>query len=202
MPAPPSLPPAAGKPAAPWATTTTPEPPSPPPAAPATPTVAADDGYSIEEIAAASTGFFGKVSTGLASLIEHAFAKVGRPTGYILGDEGGGAFLAGLRYGKGTLYLRSGGTMPIHWHGPSLGTDIGASGAKVMFLVYRVSEPDDLANRFTGVEGAAYLVGGVGFTLLTNGRVQMAPIRSGLGLRLGASVGYLRFTRKPTWNPF
>ena len=50
--------------------------------------------------------------------------------------------------------------------------------------------------------GSAYLVGGVGFTLVTNGTVVMAPIRSGLGLRLGASIGYIRFTPKATWNPF
>jgi hypothetical protein len=30
----------------------------------------------------------------------------------------------------------------------------------------------------------------------------MAPIRSGLGLRVGASLGYIRFTREASWNPF
>ena len=28
------------------------------------------------------------------------------------------------------------------------------------------------------------------------------PIRSGVGLRLGANVGYLKFTPQATWNPF
>ena len=163
---------------------------------------ASADGYTIDEIVRASTGFFGKVSAGLGSVVEHAFSSSGRPTAYILGTEGGGAFLAGLRYGSGTLYLRSGGTMPIHWHGPSLGADFGASGSKVMFLIYKMDEIEQLAAPFSGIEGSAYVAGGIGLTLLTNGRVQMAPIRSGVGLRLGANVGYIRFTRKPTWNPF
>lgn len=188
-------PPAANEPAPqPWSTTTTVNP--DPPAG------RTEDGFTVQEIMLASTGFFGKVSAGLGSIIEHAFSSAGRPTGYILGTEGGGAFLAGLRYGSGTLYMRSGETMPIHWHGPSLGYDVGAAGAKVMFLIYRLRAPEQLQQAFTGVDGSAFVVGGVGFTLLTNGDVQMAPIRSGIGLRVGASVGYLRFTRKPTWNPF
>ncbi len=111
-------------------------------------------------------------------------------------------FIAGLRYGKGTLYLRTGEQVPIFWHGPSLGADFGASGAKVMFLVYKLAEPQDVFTSFTGVEGSAYVVGGLGMTFMSNGRIQMAPIRSGIGLRLGANVGYMRFTPRPTWNPF
>jgi hypothetical protein len=162
----------------------------------------AEEGYTIDEIREATRGFFGTISTNLASVIEYAFANTGRPTGYILGNEGGGAFLAGLRYGKGTLYLRRGGTRPIHWHGPSLGYDVGAEGGRTLILVYRMREPDDLYRAFTGVDGSAYLVGGVGMTLLKGGDVIMAPIRSGIGLRLGANIGYLRFTSQPTWNPF
>jgi hypothetical protein len=162
----------------------------------------ADEGYTIDEIREATRGFFGTISTNLASVIEYAFANSGRPTGYILGTEGGGAFLAGLRYGKGTLYLRRGGTRPIHWHGPSLGYDVGAEGGRTLILVYRMREPEDLYRSFTGVDGSAYLVGGVGMTLLKGGDVIMAPIRSGIGLRLGANIGYLRFTSQPTWNPF
>lgn len=161
-----------------------------------------DEGYTIDEIREASRGFFGTISTNLASVIEYAFANTGRPTGYILGTEGGGAFLAGLRYGKGTLYLRAGGTRPIHWHGPSLGYDVGADGGRTLILVYRMRDPEQLYRSFTGVDGSAYLVGGVGMTLLKGGDVIMAPIRSGLGLRLGANIGYLRFTSQPTWNPF
>lgn len=161
-----------------------------------------EDGYTIDEIREATRGFFGTISTSLASVIEHAFASAGRPTGYILGNEGGGAFLAGLRYGKGTLYLRQGGTQQIHWHGPSLGYDFGAEGGRSLILIYRMTDPSQLYRNFTGVDGSAYLVGGVGMTLLKGGDVIMAPIRSGIGLRLGANIGYLRFTDRPTWNPF
>jgi hypothetical protein len=161
-----------------------------------------EDGYSIDEIMAASAGFFGKVSANLGAVIEYLFQKSGRPTGYVLGTEGGGALLAGVRYGSGTLYLRSGGSQKIFWHGPSLGTDVGADGSKTLFLIYRLGSPEQMYASFTGIDGSAYLVGGVGATFVTNGNVIMAPIRSGMGLRLGANIGYIRFTPKATWNPF
>jgi hypothetical protein len=160
------------------------------------------EGYTIEEIKAASAGFFGQVSANLAGVIEHLFSKSGRPTGYILGTEGGGAFIAGVRYGNGTLYMRSGGTQKVYWHGPSVGFDVGGAGSKTLFLIYKMHTPEELYSNFTGIDGSAYLVGGVGVTLVTNGSVVLAPIRSGVGLRLGANVGYLRFTPKATWNPF
>lgn len=159
-------------------------------------------GYTIDEIREASRGFFGTISANLGSVIEHAFRKSGRPTAYVLGKEGGGAFLAGLRYGNGTLFLRSGGTEQVYWHGPSIGYDIGAEDSRTLFLIYRMREPNGIYRRFTGIDGSAYLVGGVGITFLKGGEVIMAPIRSGLGLRLGASIGYVRFTPRPTWNPF
>jgi hypothetical protein len=160
------------------------------------------EGYTIEEIKAASAGFFGQVSANLASVIEYLFSKSGRPSGYVLGTEGGGAFLAGVRYGEGTLYMRAGGTQKIYWHGPSLGVDVGGAGSKTLFLIYKLHTPEELYSSFTGIDSSAYLVGGVGVTLVTNGTVVLAPIRSGVGLRLGASLGYLRFTPKATWNPF
>jgi hypothetical protein len=160
------------------------------------------EGYSIDEIVAASQGVFGKVSANVARVLEHAFAKSGRPTGYILGQETGGAFIAGLRYGSGTLYLRNGQTTPVYWHGPSLGADVGAQGATILFLVYKARDVEQVFANFSGVEGSAFVVGGVGLTFMSNGVIDMAPIRSGLGLRVGANFGYVRFTRKPTWNPF
>jgi hypothetical protein len=107
-----------------------------------------------------------------------------------------------VRYGKGVLYTRGGVTREVYWHGPSIGYDFGASGSKTLFLVYRLADPLDIFAGFTGVEGSAYLVGGVGMTLLTNGSLILAPIRTGLGLRFGASIGYIRFTPRSTWNPF
>jgi hypothetical protein len=173
----------------------------PPPGASLAP-LPEEEGYTIDEVMAASQGFFGKVSANLGAVIEYVFKNSGRPTGYVLGNEGGGAFLAGVRYGSGTLYLRSGGTHKVYWHGPSLGTDVGAEGSKAIFLIYRLRSPEQIFDSFTGVAGSAYFVGGVGATFVTNGRVIMAPIRSGLGLRIGANIGYIRFTPRPTWNPF
>src|SRR5262245_492587 len=177
---------------------------APVPSPPGTPTSFEDEGYTIEEIMAASAGFFGKVSANLGAVIEYLFKNSGRPTGYVLGTEGGGAFLAGVRYGSGTLYMRAAGnqTQNIYWHGPSIGTDFGAAGSKTLFLIYRIRSPDQIYTGFTGIDGSAYFVGGVGATLLTNGSLILAPIRSGVGLRLGANIGYIRFTPKATWNPF
>lgn len=161
------------------------------------------DGYTIEEIRDATKGFFGTISTNLATVIEHAFKTWGRPTAYVLGTEGGGAFFAGLRFGEGTLFLRHHAfSQKIFWHGPSLGTDLGAAGSRTMFLIYNLREPNQILRTFTGVDGSAYLVGGVGLTLLKGGEVIMAPIRSGIGLRFGANIGYLRFSDHATWNPF
>src|SRR5215831_18186916 len=185
----------------PTSATPLPSPPGPP-GPPGPPTSYEDEGYTIDEIMAASAGFFGKVSANLGAVIEYLFKKSGRPSGYILGTEGGGAFLAGLRYGNGTLYARAGSTQKIFWHGPSLGTDVGADGSKTLFLIYRLKSPDDIYATFAGIDGSAYLVGGVGATFVTNGSVIVAPIRSGVGLRLGANFGYLRFTAHSTWNPF
>jgi hypothetical protein len=159
-------------------------------------------GYNIDEIREISRGFFGTISTELGSVLEYAFSSAGRPDGYVLGTEGGGAFLAGLRYGSGKVYMRAGGSSDIYWHGPSIGTDIGASGSRTMFLIYRVHQAEDLYRQFTGIDGSAYFIGGVGITFLKGGAVTMAPIRTGLGFRIGANIGYIRFTPRPTWNPF
>ncbi len=160
------------------------------------------EGYSSREILAAGHGFFGSISKGMASVVEYAFQKQGRPNGYILGQDAGGAFVAGLRYGEGTLYTRDAGTHRVYWQGPSIGWDAGAAGSKVMVLVYNLRDPEEIFQRFGGVDGSAYLVGGVGLTFQKSGDVVVAPIRAGVGLRLGANIGYLKYTRTPTWNPF
>lgn len=158
--------------------------------------------YSQNEIVAAGHGFFGSISKGLASVIEHAFKKAGRPNGYILGDDAGGAFVAGLRYGEGHLHTKNAGSHKVYWQGPSIGYDFGGAGAKTMVLVYNLRDPSDVFTRFGGIEGTAYLVGGVSIQFLKNEDITMAPIRAGVGLRLGANIGYLKYTRTPTWNPF
>lgn len=160
------------------------------------------DTFSAEEIKEAGHRFFGRVSMDLARVIEYAFQRAGRPNGYILGEEAGGAFIAGLRYGEGTLYTRDAGEHKVFWQGPSLGYDFGAEGSKTMVLVYDLQSPGEIFDTFGGIDGSAYFIGGVGITFLSRGHVALAPIRSGLGLRLGANVGYLKYTREPTWNPF
>jgi len=160
------------------------------------------NGYSSNEILTAGHTFFGSVSKGLASVVEYAFKSKGRPNGYILGEEAGGAFIAGLRYGEGVLYTKYAGTHRVYWQGPSIGYDVGAEGSKVMVLVYHLADPRELYQRFGGVDGSAYIVGGVGLTFLSSNDVVVAPIRAGVGLRLGANIGYLKYTRTPTWNPF
>lgn len=159
--------------------------------------------YSQNEVLAAGHGFFGSVSKGLANVIEYAFQKSGRPNGYILGEDAGGAFVAGLRYGEGVLYTKDAGSHKVFWQGPSIGYDFGAEGSKTMVLVYNLRDPRDIYDRFAGVQGSAYLVGGVGIQFQKgDGDITLAPIRAGVGLRLGANVGYLKYTRSPTWNPF
>lgn len=161
-----------------------------------------DEGYSQNEIMHAGHGFFGSVSKGLASVVEYVFQKAGRPNGYILGEDAGGAFIAGLRYGEGTLYTKDAGAHKVFWQGPSIGYDFGAEGSKTMVLVYNLRDPSQIYHRFGGVQGSAYLIGGVGVQFQKHGDVSLAPIRSGIGLRLGANIGYLKYTRAPTWNPF
>jgi len=158
--------------------------------------------FTVEDIQAAGRGFFGSISAGLASVIEYAFQQYGRPNGYMLGREGGGAFLAGLRYGQGKMVTKAHGEQKVFWQGPSVGYDFGLAGSRVMVLVYNLRNTEEIYTRFAGIDGSAYLVGGVGITFLKKGRLVLAPIRTGLGLRLGANIGYLKFTPQASLNPF
>lgn len=158
--------------------------------------------YSSNEILDAGHRFFGGVSRGLAQVVEKAFSQWGLPNGYILGEEASGAFVAGLRYGEGTLYTKNAGDLRVFWQGPSLGFDAGGDGARTMMLVYNLPATEAIYERFAGIDGSAYFIGGFGMTALTANNVVLVPIRSGVGLRLGANIGYLKFTPKPTWNPF
>ena len=158
--------------------------------------------YPPGELVSTGHRFFGTVSRGLASVIEKAVSNWGQPNGYILGQEAGGAFVAGLRYGEGTLYTRNAGDRRVFWQGPSIGFDWGGEGARTMILVYHLPSTDAVYQRFAGIDGSAYFVGGFGMTALGAGNIVLVPIRSGVGLRLGANIGYLHFTRAPTWNPF
>ena len=158
--------------------------------------------YSSSELIDTGHRFFGTVSRGLASVIEKAVSQWGLPNGYILGQEGGGAIIGGLRYGEGTLYTKNAGDLRVFWQGPSIGWDIGGDGDRSMILVYNLPATNAVYQRFAGVDGSAYLVGGFGMTVLTWNNIVMVPIRSGVGARLGFNVGYLKFTPQATWNPF
>jgi hypothetical protein len=158
--------------------------------------------YDSNEIIDAGHRFFGDVSRGLASVVEKATSQWGQPNGYILGQEGSGAFVAGLRYGEGMLYTKNAGDLKVFWEGPSVGFDWGGDGARTMMLVYNLPRTDAVYQRFGGVNGSAYFIGGFGMTALTANRIVVVPIRAGVGLRLGANVGYLKFTPNATWNPF
>jgi hypothetical protein len=158
--------------------------------------------YAPGELINAGHQFFGTVSRGLASVIEKAVSNWGQPNGYVLGQEGGGAFVAGLRYGEGTLYTKNAGDLRVFWQGPSVGWDFGGEGARTMMLVYSLPATEALYQRFGGIDGSAYFIGGFGMTALAANNIIVVPIRSGLGFRLGANVGYLKFTDRPTWNPF
>ena len=157
--------------------------------------------YSTPELVDAGHRFFGGVSRGLATVIERAVSQWGLPNGYILGQEGGGAFIGGLRYGEGTLYTKNAGDLRVFWQGPSLGWDFGGEGARTMMLIYNLPATQAIYQRFAGVDGSAYLVGGFGMTVMTGSNVVLVPIRSGVGIRLGVNVGYLKFTPQATWNP-
>jgi hypothetical protein len=161
-----------------------------------------DQRYSPNELVNAGHQFFGTVSQGLATVIERAISNWGQPNGYVLGQEAGGAIVAGLRYGDGTLYTKNAGDLRVYWQGPSVGFDWGGDGARTMMLVYNLPKTDAVYQRFAGIDGSAYFIGGFGMTALTANNIVVVPIRSGVGLRLGANIGYLKFTPNATWNPF
>lgn len=160
------------------------------------------DGYTAEEIVNVAGNFFGETTEGLAKVIERVFAEQGKPVAYIAGEEASGAIGVGLRYGRGTLTYPDGGNMPVFWQGPSIGWDFGGNASKVFTLVYKLRNTHDLFQRYPGVDGSLYFVAGVGVNYQRNGDITLAPIRTGVGLRAGASVGYLHYTMKESWIPF
>ena len=173
--------------------------------APAVGALAADNDkntYDEDSILKAATDFFGETTEGLAKVIEKAFKEQGRPNGYIKGEEAGAALTVGLRYGDGQLIMKSGGGARVYWAGPSIGFDAGANASKVFTLVYHLPRPSAIYQRFPGVDGSAYYVGGAGINYQRLNGITLAPIRLGVGLRAGVSVGYLHYRREKSLNPF
>jgi hypothetical protein len=161
------------------------------------------DTYSEPEVVEAAENFFGAGAEGVAAVVRHVFSDLGRPNGYIEGEEGSGAIGIGLRYGNGHLRLKGrSGTTRVFWRGPSIGFDTGGNASKVFTLVYNMSDPDQIFQRFPGVDGSAYFVGGIGVNYQRNDDITLAPMRAGVGLRLGANIGYLHYSRRRGINPF
>ncbi len=164
---------------------------------------AADENtYQDDDLIGAAEGVFGKGAKGLAEVIEDVLKKQGRPNAYIAGREASGAFIVGLRYGSGKLYHKIEGERPVYWTGPSIGFDIGGNAANTFVLVYNLYDSEDLYQRFPAGEGAAYFIGGFHVSYLRSGDKVLIPVRLGAGLRLGANVGYMKFSKKQQWLPF
>jgi hypothetical protein len=157
--------------------------------------------YSQNEILAAAENLFGATTKGLATVIEKVFQDLGQPNGFIAGDEISGAFVFGLRYGRGELNLKGKGKREIFWQGPSVGFDFGGNASKTFVLIYNLNSADDLYGRYPGVDGSFYFVAGVGVNYQRGQTTTLAPIRTGVGLRAGANIGYLNYTRDSSWFP-
>jgi hypothetical protein len=158
--------------------------------------------YSDNDLIENGHRFFGGISRGIAEAIQSATKRWGQPNAYILGQEAGGAFVGGLRYGEGNMYTRNAGDKKVFWQGPSVGFDAGADGDRTMMLVYSLPSTHAIYQRFGGIDGSAYFIGGFGITALGIDGMMVVPIRTGVGARLGVNIGYLKFTPDATWNPF
>lgn len=158
--------------------------------------------YREDDLIGAAEGVFGKGAKGLADIIKDLLAKQGEPNAYIIGREAGGALAVGVRYGSGTLHHRVEGERPVYWTGPSIGFDAGANAGNAFVLVYNLYDSQELFHRFGAGEGQAYLVGGFTVSYLRRGNIVLIPVRAGAGLRLGANIGYMKFSEKQRWLPF
>jgi hypothetical protein len=158
--------------------------------------------YTAEEIINATSDFLGVTAEAAGAAIERIFKQNGRPTAYIAGEEGSAAITIGARYGRGLLYMKEQPTQEVYWQGPSIGFDLGGNASRVFTLCYNLHYPDMIYRRFPGVEGSAYMVAGLGVNYQRADGITLAPIRAGVGLRLGANVGYLAYSRKRNILPF
>lgn len=165
-------------------------------------TAAAEETFARDDLMSAAEGVFGKGAQGLAGMLEKVLSEQGRPNAYIAGREAAGAFVVGVRYGSGVMTHKIEGQRPVYWTGPSLGFDVGGDANKVFVLVYNLYDSQELYRRYPAAEGRVYFVGGFAATYLRRGDVVLIPIRLGVGWRLGANVGYMRFSEKSKWLPF
>ena len=160
-----------------------------------------NDTYTENEIVKAVSDFFGVTSEAAARAVETVFHRYGRPNGYIVGEEGSGAIVVGVRYGDGSLYFRHRGPVKVYWQGPSVGFDVGANASKCFTLIYNLPSVDKLFQRYPGVEGSYYFIAGIGINYQQSGHTILAPMRTGVGVRAGVNAGYLSYSRKRDWVP-
>jgi hypothetical protein len=169
-------------------------PPPPPPAG-------GDNTYSSDELVKSASNFLGAAAETVATVIEKTFKDNGRPTGYIEGSEYSAALVLGLRYGNGYLSMKNRPKTRVFWRGPTAGFDAGGNGSRCFTLCYNLDNPDEIFQRFPGVEGTGYFIGGLALNYQPSDKITLAPIRAGVGLRLGANAGYLAYSRKGHWLP-
>ena len=162
----------------------------------------ADDNYEKNTVLDDAADFFGAGAEGLGDVLEKIFKEHGRPNAIIKGEEASGALGIGARYGNGTLTMKNGGKTTVHWTGPSIGFDAGANASKVYALVYHLPNPDALFQRFPALDGSLYVIRGISANYHQSDKIILAPMRLGAGLRAGVNVGYMKYTREKTWNPF
>jgi hypothetical protein len=163
---------------------------------------ATDNGFTEDEVVREASRFFGITTEAVAQAVERIFERNGRPNAYIVGNEGSGAIGVGLRYGEGDLIRKGQAPVKVYWQGPSVGFDLGANASKTFTLVYNLPNTNAIYQRFPGVEGSYYLVAGIGVNYQQAGNIVLAPMRTGVGLRAGANVGYLAYTRERNLLPF
>jgi hypothetical protein len=169
---------------------------------PSYPAAQPTDTYSRDEIVNQASDFMGVGAESVGAMVERIFAQNGRPTAYIAGEEGSVAFAVGLRYGRGLLYMKDRPPIEVFWQGPSVGWDVGGNASRVFTLCYNLQVADAIYQRFPGLEGTAYFIGGLGVNYQAANGITLAPIRTGVGFRLGANAGYLAYTRERNILPF
>ena len=160
--------------------------------------------YTADELVAAGSRELGIAAEAMGSAIERIFRDQGdAPTAYIAGEEGAGAAVIGLRYGRGALHMKDhSASQEVFWQGTSIGWDVGGNASRVFTLVYGLYAPDAIYRRYPGVEGTAYLIGGLGVNYQRADGIVLAPVRTGVGLRLGANVGTMSYSRQRNLLPF
>lgn len=163
---------------------------------------AEDDTFSKPEIIQVATDFFGMTTRAVAQVVDKVFSDLGRPNAYVAGEEASGAFAVGLRYGKGFMHRKGYRNLTVYWQGPSIGFDIGANASKCLTLVYRLRRQEEIFQRYPGIEGTYYFIAGIGVNYQRSGRISLAPMRTGLGVRAGVNAGYLNYTRERNFLPF